>query len=921
LTFIIFFSKIAQLKNNMNLKIQRNLTSTLMKGLMILVFGMIGEVSWGQVTYTLQTGNFTTNSLTANTNSNYFAGSYNNSSSEVGFYANGSGVGYTGDPGVASFQTFTTNGIGNGTARPLKVGDQFTITCYVGNNTSFFNSSNSGISFNGNTTYSAFANYSTNQRAKFQINKSGNWFPFANGAGSGFATPAQDVTFTIKLTSANTANLTLNTSNGATSYDMLLGNSPASSGDNITSFAIWNQTSGLGNDMYWKNGSLTATGSVEIGNGNGTSTISGVISNGLAANSTSTVSSNVLTKTGSGTITLTAQNTYTGLTTVAAGTLKLYRIEGNTLPVTNNVTLNGGTLQISSDQTLNNLTISSGGLTIDDGVTLTINGTLTYSGGTMSYGSSTLGNLVISSSGQLIVSSGTFSTNGRVTLKSNATGTASIGNSAGTISGNVNVERYVSSAGRRWRFLSSPVQSKTIADWRDQFCITGPGTTTNSTIGDLNSNGWHQTYNNTINSTAAATTSVRKYDEVNSTSLNLNLGWSDVTTATALTAGRGFRTFIRGPVADKANQLGAGANSYTQAAVTLSLTGAINAGNFSAPSLTYNQTGWNLLGNPYPCAFDWNAFHDAGRSGNSGTDYTYIDANVYIYDGTSNSYKSYSATANSGTLTNGIIPSGAGFFVQATASSPTLTFKETYKTTSAPIALHKTMMSDEFTLKFIKDETESDEIILKMIDGATLNKDGYDINKLGNENLNLSAYGTDSNLLTLSAIPFVIEETRIKLNIEATEVGTYKFDFTNMDQFDASVSVSLLDKYTNTTTDVRKNTKYTFDMGAEINQWGNNRFELILNLDKTNVDEFALLNQTQMLVNPNPASDILNISLSNINFKNSNIVVYNVSGMEVSKSTMNGASAQLNIESLSNGVYFVKVSNENGFSKTVKFIK
>jgi hypothetical protein len=51
-------------------------------------------------------------------------------------------------------------------------------------------------------------------------------------------------------------------------------------------------------------------------------------------------------------------------------------------------------------------------------------------------------------------------------------------------------------------------------------------------------------------------------------------------------------------------------------------------------------------------------------------------------------------------------------------------------------------------------------------------------------------------------------------------------------------------------------------------------------------------------------------------FSNSNIEVYNVSGMEISKSTMNGANAQLNIESLSNGVYFVKVSNENGFNKT-----
>jgi hypothetical protein len=32
-------------------------------------------------------------------------------------------------------------------------------------------------------------------------------------------------------------------------------------------------------------------------------------------------------------------------------------------------------------------------------------------------------------------------------------------------------------------------------------------------------------------------------------------------------------------------------------------------------------------------------------------------------------------------------------------------------------------------------------------------------------------------------------------------------------------------------------------------------------------------------------------------------------------------SAQLNIEALSAGVYFVRVINQNGFNKTVKFVK
>lgn len=110
-----------------------------MKSIIFFLLAMITlSAAKAQVTYTIQTGNFTTNALTVNTNSNYFAGTSNNTSSEVSFYANGSGSGWTGDPGVASFQTFTTNGIGNGTPRPLKVGDQFSITCYVGNSSDFF---------------------------------------------------------------------------------------------------------------------------------------------------------------------------------------------------------------------------------------------------------------------------------------------------------------------------------------------------------------------------------------------------------------------------------------------------------------------------------------------------------------------------------------------------------------------------------------------------------------------------------------------------------------------------------------------------------------------------------------------------------------------------------------------------------------
>ena len=163
---------------------------------------------------------------------------------------------------------------------------------------------------------------------------------------------------------------------------------------------------------------------------------------------------------------------------------------------------------------------------------------------------------------------------------------------------------------------------------------------------------------------------------------------------------------------------------------------------------------------------------------------------------------------------------------------------------------------------------------------------------------------------------------KIKLNVEATAIGTYHFDFTNMEHFEKDVTVNLFDRYTNKTTDVRKNKKYTFDMGAGVNQWGNNRFELILNKTTTGVGDLAQkIANTKLLVYPNPATDVLNININNSSFKNSEVVIYNISGVEVLKTNMANSSTQLNIETLSNGVYLVKVSNQNGFNKTVKFVK
>ena len=74
-------------------------------------------------------------------------------------------------------------------------------------------------------------------------------------------------------------------------------------------------------------------------------------------------------------------------------------------------------------------------------------------------------------------------------------------------------------------------------------------------------------------------------------------------------------------------------------------------------------------------------------------------------------------------------------------------------------------------------------------------------------------------------------------------------------------------------------------------------------------------------VYPNPATDLLNINISNANFKNLNVSINTVSGQQIMNTNMSGNNTKINIESLSSGVYFVNISNENGLNKTVKFVK
>lgn len=412
--------------------------------------------------------------------------------------------------------------------------------------------------------------------------------------------------------------------------------------------------------------------------------------------------------------------------------------------------------------------------------------------------------------------------NGLLTLKSTAAGTASIGQITGTatITGNINYERYIP-AGRLWRFIGWPISGNTFANsWQNQIYITGAGT--GGSIGTTNSNGFDYT--------ATSDAGLYYYNEASTAAINAK--WTTVpNTGTTISPTRGYRLFIRGSRSQGTAQLTG--TSYTPLPVTLKGTGSPNKGNIAVPLSCSNGCGvgdgWHLLANPYPSSIDWeNANWTAARSGN-------IAATVFVYNPSQNKYGAWSPTA--GTVNGGssIIASGQAFYVKTNGAS-TLTFKEEYKVNNATAGLFGKSSGLVNNLKIQLGETNKiyDETVVYMYPSATRGLDqDLDAMKPDVANATISSYtALDNSKLIFNAIPELVngDSATILLNTPlANYTYTYNLSFIGTETFgNLTTQFILIDNYTNSTAIISQSSPlYSFNTTANIAaSYAANRFVL-----------------------------------------------------------------------------------------------
>ncbi len=286
-------------------------------------------------------------------------------------------------------------------------------------------------------------------------------------------------------------------------------------------------------------------------------------------------------------------------------------------------------------------------------------------------------NLTIAPSAELsILASGNLKVNGNLNMQSDLNGTASL-ITYGTLSvtGTTTAERYIPKD-NTWHLLSAPINNQTIIP---EFAPTTP---------DLSFDFY-------------------KWDE--STVITGNV-WQNIRDINGAYVS-GFTTFENGR-----GYLVAYSNSYTGTAIH-HFSGDLNSGDQLIAVYNTSNT-YNLIGNPYPSAIDW----DAEGYTNRISCLKNTSPSIWIWNESKGNYGVYAFGAGTNDIT-GIIPPHQGFFVKAIASAsftipnsarvhPTQNFMKTISTDLLRLKVKSTENSygDEILIKKKKQENEGEGV-------------------------------------------------------------------------------------------------------------------------------------------------------------------------------------------------------------------
>ena len=574
--------------------------------------------------------------------------------------------------------------------------------------------------------------------------------------------------------------ITLSTAASTAAQTITVNNQPISNIRYVTTGASGASFSGLpsGVSGTWTNDMVNISGTTTT---NGTYNYTVTLTGGCG---TTTV-------TATGTITVNIPyNTWTGTTN------NLWNVATNwslgTVPTSSETfTITTGTPQLNVDFTLSgNLTISgTGTLTVNAGKTLSV-----ASGGTADFGGKS------------------------VTFKSDATGTAQLGQMLGTLSNasNVTTERYIP-ARRGYRLLASPVTTTTSIkyNWMENATTgstSGYPYAAGTAVNPIAGYGTHITGTGTgLDATQTGNPSLYSFSTGSQT-------WNAVTsTAGVFTSGDAYRLQVRG---DRSIDLNT--NTPTPNNTILRATGTPKTGNHTVTG-SAAQWGWTLVGNPYQSTV--NMVSVKANSTNI-RDYYYVWDPTLATRGAYVTYDLSLLTANITSNVNQYLQPGQATLIQTdNTGASSILFQETDKSTAAnqtatfqPAVVYSMLnVSLNYTDSLARNAPAMDGF--KVAFGSSFNNavDNNDAQKLPNLDENVSIL-RDANYLSIEKRNLYNASTEIPMSISNYIRQQYTLRISWSNPSDNSFVAQLKDGYTNTLTPINfsGNTDYNYTIDNSI---------------------------------------------------------------------------------------------------------
>lgn len=530
----------------------------------------------------------------------------------------------------------------------------------------------------------------------------------------------------------------------------------------------------------------------------------------------------------------------------------------------------------------------------------------------------------------------TFNTGGIITLVSNISNTARVASltSNPTINGNVNVERFLSNEGRKWRLITAPVKGSTnntvFNNWQNNgSTVSGYGTDIWGPSGNPASNGLQLITNSSHN--------LRRFNNSTGT-------WTSITntfTETLFTSSlnKAFLLFATHPYGEATDGQG-NVNPITpQTTTTLKATGNLITGNVvysNVPSTTYY-----IVGNPYASPIDFKTILNDGSNSGIGKKIWFIDPTfgsygAYVTWDDVNGYSDHTTTRNPGLSSipanqSTIMQSGEAFFVKATSGTSTLTIKETHKATSNTNLVFNrvanTVSSERLRVTLHKEEdniwNKKDAVVAGFYSGGNNAYDTNDVPKISNPSETLAFYTDTRSLSSEHRAPIQNNDFLMLRLTLTTENSNYKLKIFTED-FSYTGQALLQDLFLNTITPFSVDGsvfEYDFVVTADALSSGN-RFKIIFQNTLSN-STFSQENNFVIYPNPTTFEQGIHISTQQPSSEIYEYRIYNCLGQIVESKKITFDNQLTNIsfsQKLNQGIYFLNLYDNQNVLQSSKSI-